>query len=466
MNEKRLPASLVHSYGSATMTFNMMMMVAVYYYTFFLTDVALIKPIHLIFFMIFTHLVDAISIPVGGAVIQKTQFRWGQFRSWLLFLPVSTFVFFTITFTNITSVGYLFKIFYLGTAYLISHISLNFAYNAHIGLLSVLSTNVVDRAKLSSRNIQYQYGSQIFFSLAVIPVLKWLRDGYGDSLGFFLVVIIFAGVQVLGYWNLFARTKEYDRYDPDKKLKSAYDLTLPEMINQVFGNKPLMVIMIADTLKDVAIFGLVSIAVYYFKYVTGNESWMTLYPLLSGVSIFIATLIAPHVIKRFGKKETCVYTAFIGIIGYIILRMYGDSGPMAYISIICFTNLIVYLPMPVRQAMYMDAAEYGFYKTGKNATAFIMSMYTMPIKIGIAIALGIIPSFQAYVGYEANMTATPEFISSLMNLIAFLPAICYLLAGFVFLFYNLTDERVAFYMEENAKKKAESETQAEHSIFS
>ena len=335
MTEKRLPASLVHSYGLATMTFNMMMMVAVYYYTFFLTDVALIQPFHLIFFMVFTHLVDAISIPVGGAVIQKTQFRWGQFRSWLLFLPVSTFVFFTLTFTNITFLDYLIKILFLGTAYLISHISLNFAYNAHIGLISVLSSNVEDRAKLSNRNIQYQYGSQVFFSLAVIPILNDLRTEYGDSLGFFLVVIVFAGIQVLDYWNLFARTKEYDRYDPDKKLKSAFDLTLPEMIKQIFGNKPLMVIMIADTLKDVAIFGLVSIAVYYFKYVTGDESWMKYYPLLSGASIFIATLIAPHVIKRFGKKETCVYTAFIGIIGYIILRIYGDSSPVAYISIIC-----------------------------------------------------------------------------------------------------------------------------------
>jgi Na+/melibiose symporter-like transporter len=104
----------------------------------------------------------------------------------------------------------------------------------------------------------------------------------------------------------------------------------------------------------------------------------------------------------------------------------------------------------------MDAAEYGFNKTGKNATAFIMSMFTMPIKIGIALALGIIPSFQAYVGYEANMTATPEFISSLMNLIAFLPAICYLLAGFVFIFYNLTDDKVTLYMKENAKKRAET----------
>ena len=84
-------------------------------------------------------------------------------------------------------------------------------------------------------------------------------------------------------------------------------------------------------------------------------------------------------------------------------------------------------------------------------------MYTMPVKIGIDIAITAVPAFLAYIGFVANTKATPEFISSLMNLIAFLPLTCYLLAGFVFIFYGLTDEKVAFYMSENQKKRAEAE---------
>ena len=115
--------------------------------------------------------------------------------------------------------------------------------------------------------------------------------------------------------------------------------------------------------------------------------------------------------------------------------------------------------MPIRQAMYMDACEYGYYKTGKNASAFIMSMYTMPVKIGIAGALAIIPLFLAYIGYVPNMQSTPEFVSNLMNLIAMLPIACYLMAGFIFIFYSLTEEKVAFYMEANKQKRAEEKAQ-------
>ena len=456
MNEKRLPSSVIHSYGVATMTFNMMMMVAIYYYNYFMTDVALILPVHLSIFMFITHSVDAVSVLVSGAIIQQTQFRWGQFRSWLLFLPLSTFVFFTLTFTNIPSVSYWIKLFYLGAAYLIAHISLNFAFNAQLGLISVLSGNVDDRATLSARNIQYQYGSQIIFSWVAVYFLNIMNARYGESIGFFTIVIFLAALQVLGYWNLFLRTKEYDRYDPNKKLKPSHNLTGSEMLMQVIGNRHLIIIMIADSLKDVAIFALTTVAAYYFKYVTGDSSWMVYYPLLTAVSILISSLIAPYITKRVGKKEICLYTALIGTIGYLILRMYGETSPIAYILIICVTNFIVYLPMPVRQAMYMDAAEYGYYRTGKNASAFIMSMFTMPVKIGVDISITLIPAFLAYIGYEANMEATPEFVSNLMNLIAFLPLACYLLAGFVFIFYGLTDEKVAFYMEANRKKRAET----------
>jgi glycoside/pentoside/hexuronide:cation symporter, GPH family len=453
MIEKRLPPFVIHSYGISTMTFNMMMLVAVYYYSYFMTDVALINPTHLAIFMLITHIVDAVSVPVGGAVIQKTQFKWGQFRSWLLFLPVFTFVFFTMTFTNIPSVSYWVKISYLGVAYLLAHISLNFAFNAQLGLISVLSGNSYDRAKLSARNVQYQYGSQILFSFIAIKMLNFLNTEYGETLGFFTTVIMLAALQVSGYWNLFIRTKEYDRYDPDKKLKPANNLTWVEMLMQIIGNKPLIIIMIADTLKDIAIFSLTSIAAYYFKYVTRNSSWMALYPLLTAGAILLSSLIAPVITKKLGKKEICIYTAFLGIIGYIILRIYGAKSPEAYIATICCTNLIVYLPMPIRQAMYMDVAEYGLYKTGKNASALIISMYTMPVKIGMAIALTIIPLFLGYIGYKANMKPTPEFVESLMNLIAFLPAACYLIAGFVFLFYGLTDKKVTFFMDENQKKR-------------
>jgi GPH family glycoside/pentoside/hexuronide:cation symporter len=99
--EKKLPGLIVHSYGFSHLTFSLMMSLALQYYTIFLTNVALIKLSIIPVIIFITHIVDALSIPVSGVLIQSTQFRWGQYRSWLLLPPLATSVFFTLTFTNL-----------------------------------------------------------------------------------------------------------------------------------------------------------------------------------------------------------------------------------------------------------------------------------------------------------------------------------------------------------------------------
>ena len=79
----------------------------------------------------------------------------------------------------------------------------------------------------------------------------------------------------------------------------------------------------------------------------------------------------------------------------------------------------------------------------------------MPVKIGVAIALTIIPLYlDRVIGYVPNMEATPQFVTALMNLIAYLPATCYLIAGITMIFYGLCEEKVDFYMEENTKNRS------------
>ncbi len=166
MGEK-LPGLLVHSYGFAHLTFSLMMSLAIQYYTIFLTDVALIRLIHIPAIIFITHIVDAFSIPVSGVLIQNTRFRWGQYRSWLLLPPLATSVFFTLTFTNLP-LSYGIKIVYLSMAYMIAHVCLNFAYNAQLGLISVVAKSVKERMRMSTRNVQYGMASQIIYSYFVL----------------------------------------------------------------------------------------------------------------------------------------------------------------------------------------------------------------------------------------------------------------------------------------------------------
>ncbi|MBN2418096.1 MAG: MFS transporter [Deltaproteobacteria bacterium] len=450
--EKKLSGLLVHSYGFSHLTFSLMMSLALQYYTIFLTDVALIKLsiIPVIYFI--THIVDAISIPVSGVLIQSTQFRWGQYRSWLLFPPLATSVFFTLTFTNLP-LSYGIKIVYLGFAYMIAHVSLNFAYNAQLGLISVVAKSVKDRMRMSTRNVQYGMSSQIIYSYLVLSMFYHFSSK-NESWGYFYTVGILAVIQVLGYWFLFYQIKDYDKYDPAKILSTR--MSLKEMVQQVIGNRHLRNLMSADIVSYLGIFSLQQVAVYYFKYVIENEQYMKPYSLSLAIASFASTLIAPYVVRILGKKNTYLFATIWGTAGYIALRMFGLSGPYVYIAIIVVSALGAGVNGPIRQAMYMDTAEYGYYKSGKDASAFIMSMFTLPIKIAIAIAGTIVLAGLDFIGYVPNIVPTEQFINSLMNLICYLPAGACLLAFVIMSFYSLSDNKVTEIMEINSAKRAEA----------
>ncbi len=448
--EKKLPGLLVHSYGFSHLTFSLMMTLALQYYIIFLTDVALIKLSIIPVIIFVTHMVDAISIPVSGVLIQSTQFRWGQYRSWLLLPPLATSVFFTLTFTNLP-LSYGIKVVYLSLAYMIAHVSLNFAYNAQLGLISVVAKSVKDRMRMSTRNVQYGMSSQIIYSYFVLNMFYHFSEK-SESWGYFYTVGILAIIQVLGYWFLFFQIKDYDKYDPAKNLSTR--MSLREMAQQVIGNKHLRTLMSADIASNLGIFSLQAVAVYYFKYIIENEQYMKPYSLSLAIASFASTLIAPRVVGILGKKNTYLFASIWGTAGYIVLRIFGLSSPYIYIAIIVVSALGAGVNGPIRQAMYMDAAEYGFYKTGKDASAVIMSMFTLPIKIAIALAGTIVPAGLGFIGFVPNMAPSEQFINSLMNLICYLPAAAGFLAFAIIIFYSLSDDKLEEIMRANAERRA------------
>lgn len=452
--EKRLPGLLVNSYGFSNFCFSLMMFLALNYYAIFLTDVAMISAVHVGTIMLITHLVDAGSIFVSGGIIQRTQMRWGRFRSWLTFIPVLTCIFFTFTFTNLP-LSYGIKVVYLSLAYMIAHVSLNFAFNAHLGLISVLTTDVKERLRLSTRNIQFGMASQVLFSLAVIPMLLFFSRK-SPTWGYFYTVLILAVLQIFGYWNLFFQTKNYETYDPNIKLDTSNKLTVFEMAAQIFRNRQLLLLMCADCAVNIGLFCISTLSVYYFKYVAESEAWMSPFTLSLGIFTFLSALLAPVAANKMGKKNTYLLAGACSFIGHIVLRFFGASSPYLYIGIICLTALVSGMGFSIRQAMYMDAAEYGYYKTGKDASAFIMSMFTLPVKVGIALATTIAGYGLALIGYIPNVAATDQFVDNLMNLICYIPAGCGVIAFSIMTFYSLTDDKLSEYMKVNAKRRAEA----------
>ena len=322
-----------------------------------------------------------------------------------------------------------------------------------LGLISILTTDVGERMRLSTRNIQLGTFSQVIFGIVVVKYVLSYFSEQSATWGYFYTALILGLVQVLGYWNLFYLTKGYDTYDPDKKHDDAGNLSLLDLI-KVLKNRHLLMLMFADFAVNLGIFSLQALTVYYFKYITGNEGFMAWYLTALGIATWLSAVIAPIITKIFGKKGTYLFAAAWGTVGFTLLRFFSAANPYIYTAIVVISVLGSRSSYAIRQAMYMDTAEYGFYKSGKDGSAFLMSMVTLPVKISIWLAQTIAVGGLALIAYEANQAVTEAFKSSLMNIICFIPAACSLITIAVMVFYSLSDKKLAIYMAANAKKRA------------
>ena len=452
MEENKVPNKIINIYGMADFTFNMMMMIAISFYAYFLTDIAMIGAATMGTILLIARIGDAVSVPITGGILQKTQLKWGKFRSWLLITPPITGLFFILMFTNL-NMNIATKPFFLGTCYVIAHVCVNFTFNGHIGLMSILGKTPEDRIQLSAKKTQFTTAASIAFSLVFMPLVAFF-GGADQGKGFLYTMMIFAVLQVFGYWNVFRVTREYDVYDPNRKQSGAGStgLTVGEMVQQIFGNSQLLIIMSADCIRYAAMFAVLGMATYYFKYAVGNLALITIYMLCTNGINFIGSLVAPRVVGKLGKKSTYLLSCIVPAIAFALIRVFAGANPFIYIVLVSVAGFGLTLGMTIAPAMYLDSAEYGQYKTGKNGTAFIMSMYAMPIKIGVALSGAVIGYGLSAIGYSATVEATPAFISGLMSIVSIIPAGCSVLALVLISFYKLDDTKIKEYMETNIKR--------------
>ena len=444
--ESRLPGKVIYSYGLANLTVTLIMTLLTSYYAIFLTNAVMISSVHLGVIMSITVI---ISMPLSGIIIQRTQMRRGKYRSWFLFMPALACLFIILTFANLP-MEHSVKMVWMIITYILACLCINFSFIAHQSFISV-SKNATERLWLSARNIQFGIIGQIIFAVAIVPLVTHFNAG-GSARGYFYAALILAIFPILGYWNLFHQTRDYEKHDPEIN-KPSNKMSIADIFTQIFRNSQLLLLMFADFMVFAGAAVVTALAFYYYKYVAGGDvGWVPLLIFTLCVIGLICYLIAPYIIIKFGKKNVYMFLVSLGVLCFIYLRIFGESSPYTFKVIFYVGGILTVLLSFMRQAMYMDISEFGFYKTGKDVTAYIMSVSRIFPGIAASLAVPVITFGLKKLGFYPSMPATDQLINGLMNMICYIPIVCCVLALAAMSFYSLTDEKVEKIMEANSKQ--------------
>jgi len=449
---KGLKKSIINLYGLPSFGFQLFVNMEVFYFAAFLTDFAKL-PLALVgSVLLITSIFDILWVPTAGVILEKSNMRWGKYRSWLLVGPPFAALFFILQFSKIGSPTINAIIITIGFA--VSHLIWNIFYAGHVALNSSMTTVREERIAMSTNRGMFNSLGAIAFSLVGMTMI--LAFGKGNpAMGYTLTVVVTGIVMVACYYALFFMTKDYAFHGTSAQSGKAEEkMSIGEMLKQIVVNPPLIGLMLGEIGRYLGRFVIFGLAFYYFKYVVNNLAVIAVFMTGLNVVCFVGAFIANPLAKKFGERNTYILSLSIFIAGLLAVW----ALPMNYVSFmaIMFIAYLGYgMPDALGVVMYSNTVDYGEWKTGKNARGFIMSLINFPIKVAILVRSVIITGVLAGAGYVANMKATPILVESIKNGLTLVPAVIMLVALiFIIFLYKITPQKQAQMQKEIAARKA------------
>ncbi|PLX42366.1 MAG: sugar transporter [Deltaproteobacteria bacterium] len=438
-SQRSLKKSVINLYGLPSFGFQLFVNMEVFFFAAFLTDFAKIPVATAGTVLMVTSIFDIFWVPTAGILLEKSNMRWGRYRSWLLVGPPLAAAFFALQFMKIGEP--MMNAVLISIGFIVSHLIWNIFYAAHIAMNNSMTKVREERISMASNRGMFNALGAISFSMIGAKMIDVLGNG-DKALGCTLTVVFSGIVMILCYWALYALTKDY-AYHPkaSAEAKSEDKMSIGEMLKQIVINPPLIGLMLAELGRYLGRFIIFGMAFYYFKYVVENLGVISIFFTGLNVVCFFGAIATAPLAKKFGERTIYIASLTLFIIGLIIVWVM----PMNYISfmVVMFVAYLGYGMLDaLGVAMYSATVDYGEWKTGKNARGFIMSLISFPIKTAIFVRSVVITSVLVSAGYVADMAPTPELISGIKNGIALVPAL-FIGAGLIIILflYRLTPEK-------------------------
>jgi len=452
--EQQLSDKLINIFCIGLSPFMLFMGPVMSYYPYFLTDIAKISATTVGVVLLITRIVDAFAIIFVGGTIERTNLKWGKYISWIYIGAPLTLVFFTLMWVDIPGMAMTAKAAYFTIMYIVGHIFMNFAWSGASSLIPLMSTNPMDRVKLSARRTQFQTVTNLIYSASHMPIIMYFGRN-NEGTGYLVYMVLTLIIQLLGYLMSAKVAKPYDI----TSTAGAETPSFGELLKGIVTNKPLLILMLYGLFN----FSILSLAnglnIYVFKYVHNNTLLISLFLTVNSVVNLASSFIGQFIAQKVDSKRTVMIIG-TAIAAVSFVGAYFFARNTIVFMLFRWIGALSGMGMVVNFAVYADAADYAEWKTGKSAKALIMSVSSLPAKTSGALVGAITGFGLAAIGYTADAPATPQLVQGLINLSTLLPIACAIIAIFFLSFYKLDNETMKKINEDLAARRAAAQQQA------
>ena len=322
---------------------------------------------------------DALNDPITGLIIDNIHSPWGKFKPAILVGGVASVIFYLMLFGNIGT-GWGFIILF-GVAYLLWDISYGINDIAYWTLLPALTTDQKQREKNGAF-------ARICANVGMFAIMiGWqpITQAMGDTPKAWFLVACAMCVFYLGFlcFPLFGVKEDRSIVQSEEKT------TLRQMWQAISKNDQLLWTTLAMTLFQVGYCTTTGFAIYYMKYLFGNENMYAVLAAVCGVAQLAALGVFPLFSKRFNRRQLYSGATVLVLAGYLVFFFAEHS-----LILIAVSAILLFIGQAFIQLLMLmflaDTIEYGQWKLRKRNESVTFSIQPLVNKIGGALSTGII----------------------------------------------------------------------------
>lgn len=322
---------------------------------------------------------DALNDPITGLIIDNIHSPWGKFKPAILVGGVASVIFYLMLFGNIGT-GWGFIILF-GVAYLLWDISYGINDIAYWTLLPALNTDQKQREKNGAF-------ARICANVGMFAIMiGWqpITQAMGDTPKAWFLVACAMCVFYLGFlcFPLFGVKEDRSIVQSEEKT------TLRQMWQAISKNDQLLWTTLAMTLFQVGYCTTTGFAIYYMKYLFGDENMYAVLAAVCGVAQLAALGVFPLFSKRFNRRQLYSGATVLVLAGYLVFFFAEHS-----LILIAVSAVLLFIGQAFIQLLMLmflaDTIEYGQWKLRKRNESVTFSIQPLVNKIGGALSTGII----------------------------------------------------------------------------
>ena len=442
-------------FGSGDMAQNLIYQTISIWLLFFYTNVYGLKPAVAALMFLVVRLVDVLWDPIVGTLVDKSNPKWGKYRSWLILGGIPLVGLAILCFWSRFNGSVIY-------AY-ITYVAMSMCYtlvNVPYGALNSSLTRDTDEITIltSTRMFMANLGGLAVKSLPLViaffaPKVMNPETGKMEAVyntpesasAWFITMTIFAiaGLVLL----LFCFTQTRERVVMDEKESA--NVKVSDLWMEFVRNKPLRVLAFFF-ITAFAMMSVSNAADSYFMTSTihANAFMTTVFMWLGTIPAFIFMPLVPAIKKRIGKKG--MFYLFLGtaIVGMLLMYVFVSIPALkSQFWLLCVAQFIkstgIITATGYMWALVPEVVSYGEYTSGRRIAGIVNALTGIFFKAGMALG-GVVPGLVlAWVGYNASsVEQTPLAQQGILWLVCVIPAVLLLLAIVIISKYELSDEKM------------------------